>query len=89
MILEIYNKIENKKFKILISLNQNTTRFHITKKIQKNALKLKFSDFLKSKIHNGKIIKAFQMKNERIISLEILKKDTIILFIKLWHPLQI
>ncbi|WNY65807.1 NFACT family protein [Borreliella andersonii] len=85
LILEIYNKINNKKFKILISLNPNTTRLHITKKnFKKNALKLRFSDFLKSKIQNGKIIKAFQMKNERIISLEILKKDIIILFIKLW-----
>ncbi|WP_301409676.1 NFACT family protein [Borreliella tanukii] len=85
LILEIYNKIDNKKFKILISLNPNTTRFHITKKnFKKNALKLRFSDFLKSKIQNGKILKAFQMKNERIISLEILKKEIIILFIKLW-----
>ncbi|MBB6208055.1 NFACT RNA binding domain-containing protein [Borreliella lanei] len=85
LILEIYNKIDNKKFKILISLNPNTTRFHITKKnFKKNGLKLRFSDFLKSKIQNGKIIKAFQMKNERIISLEILKKEIIILFIKLW-----
>ncbi|WP_373584791.1 NFACT RNA binding domain-containing protein [Borreliella afzelii] len=85
LILEIYNKIENKKLKILISLNPSTTRFHITKKnFKKNTLKLRFSEFLKSKIQNGKIIKAFQMKNERIISLEILKKDIIILFIKLW-----
>ncbi|WKC88022.1 NFACT family protein [Borreliella japonica] len=85
LILEIYNKIDNKKFKILISLNPNTTRFHITKKnFKRNALKLRFSDFLKSKIQNGKILKAFQMKNERIISLEILKKEIIILFIKLW-----
>lgn len=85
LVLEIYNKIDNKKFKILICLNPNTTRFHITKKnFKKNALKLRFSDFLKSKIQNGKIIKAFQMKNERIISLEILQKDMIILFIKLW-----
>ncbi|MCD2400732.1 NFACT family protein [Borreliella bissettiae] len=85
LILELYNKIDNKKFKILISLNPNTTRFHITKKsFKKISLKLRFSDFLKSKIHNGKIIKAFQMKNERIISLEIFKKEIIILFIKLW-----
>ncbi|APS98555.1 hypothetical protein Bmayo_01710 [Borreliella mayonii] len=85
LILEIYNKIDNKKFKILISLNPNTTRFHVTKKkLKKNTLKLRFSDFLKSKIQNGKIIKAFQMKNERIISIEILKKEIIILFIKLW-----
>ncbi|WP_210369683.1 NFACT RNA binding domain-containing protein [Borreliella garinii] len=85
LILEIYNKIDNKKFKILISLNPSTTRFHITKKnFKKNALKLRFSDFLKSKIQNGKILKAFQMKNERIIYLEIFKKEIIILFIKLW-----
>ncbi|AJA90171.1 ferrous iron transporter A [Borreliella chilensis] len=85
LILEIYNKIDNKNIKILICLNPNTTRFHITKKkFKKNALKLRFSDFLKSKIQNGKILKACQMKNERIISLEILKKDIIILFIKLW-----
>ncbi|QFI14475.1 NFACT RNA binding domain-containing protein [Borrelia sp. CA_690] len=85
LVLEIYNKIENKTFKILISLNPSTTRFHITKKkFKKNALKLRFSDFLKSKIQNGKIQKAFQMKNERIIYLEILKKDIIILFVKLW-----
>ncbi len=85
MILEIYNKIDNKKFKILISLNPSTTRFHITRKnFKKNALKLRFSDFLKSKIQNGKILKAFQMKNERIIYLEIFKKEIIILFIKLW-----
>lgn len=85
LILEIYNKIDNKKFKILISLNPSTTRFHITRKnFKKNALKLRFSDFLKSKIQNGKILKAFQMKNERIIYLEIFKKEIIILFIKLW-----
>lgn len=85
LILEIYNKIDNKKFKILISLSPSTTRFHITRKnFKKNALKLRFSDFLKSKIQNGKILKAFQMKNERIIYLEIFKKDIIILFIKLW-----
>ncbi|WKC77910.1 NFACT family protein [Borreliella turdi] len=85
LILEIYNKIDKKKIKILISLNPSTTRLHITKKnFKNNALKLRFSDFLKSKIQNGKIIKAFQMKNERIISLEILKKEIIILFIKLW-----
>ncbi|WPM05966.1 NFACT family protein [Borreliella sinica] len=85
LILEIYNKLDNKKFKILISLNPKTTRLHITKKkFKKTALKLRFSDFLKSKIQNGKILKAYQMKNERIISLEILKKDIIILFIKLW-----
>ncbi|WNY60152.1 NFACT family protein [Borreliella bissettiae] len=85
LILELYNKIDNKKFKILISLNPSTTRFHITKKkFKKISLKLRFSDFLKSKINNGKIIKAFQMKNERIISLEIFKKEIIILFIKLW-----
>ncbi len=35
LILEIYNKIDNKKFKILISLNPSTTRFHITRKISK------------------------------------------------------
>lgn len=35
LILEIYNKIENKKLKILISLNPSTTRFHITKKKSK------------------------------------------------------
>ncbi len=38
LVLEIYNKIDNKKFKILICLNPNTTRFHITKKISKRML---------------------------------------------------
>ncbi len=38
LILEIYNKIDNKKFKILISLNPGTTRFHITRKISKRML---------------------------------------------------
>nr|WP_242450662.1 hypothetical protein [Borrelia miyamotoi] len=46
---------------------------------------LRFSEFLKSKIQYGRISEEYQIKNERIILIKVIKDKIIVLiFIKLW-----
>ncbi|WP_445435933.1 NFACT RNA binding domain-containing protein [Candidatus Borreliella tachyglossi] len=87
LVIEFYNIEENEKnFNILISLGSKTTRIHKTsKKFENIKPPLRFFEFLKSKIQNGKILEAYQIKNERIIFIEVIKGERIFfLFIKLW-----
>ncbi|AGT27338.1 NFACT RNA binding domain-containing protein [Borrelia miyamotoi] len=88
LIIELYNKEEeNKKnFNIIIALDPRKTRIHQTSKEFKNIKpNLRFSEFLKSKIQYGRISEAYQIKNERIILIKVIKDKIIVLiFIKLW-----
>ncbi|WKC57909.1 NFACT family protein [Borrelia sp. P9F1] len=87
LVLEFYNKeINEKNFNILISLNPKTTRIHRTsKKFDNIKPPLRFFEFLKSKIQNGKLFEACQINNERIISIKVVKGEIMtFIFIKLW-----
>ncbi|AYE36225.1 hypothetical protein DB313_01780 [Borrelia turcica IST7] len=87
LILELYNKeVNEKNFNVLISLDSKTTRIHRTsKKFDNIKPPLRFFEFLKSKIQNGKLFEACQINNERIISLKVVKDGIItFIFIKLW-----
>ncbi|BCR21781.1 NFACT RNA binding domain-containing protein [Borrelia sp. HM] len=87
LIIELYNKEENEKnFNILISLDSKKTRIHKTSKRFENIKPpLRFFEFLKSKIQHGKISEAYQIKNERIIFIQVIKDKIInFIFIKLW-----
>ncbi|UPA12026.1 NFACT RNA binding domain-containing protein [Borrelia venezuelensis] len=87
LIMELYNKeTEEKNFNILISLDPKKTRIHKTnKKFENTKPPLRFFEFLKSKVQNGKILEAYQIKNERIILIKVFKDKIIIfIFIKLW-----
>ncbi|AAX16860.1 NFACT RNA binding domain-containing protein [Borrelia hermsii] len=87
LVMELYNKeINEKNFNVLIALEPKKTRIHKTnKKFANIKPSLRFFEFLKSKVQNGKISEAYQIKNERIILIKVLKdKITIFIFIKLW-----
>ena len=87
LIMELYNKEKNEKnFNILISLDSKKTRIHKTsKKFENIKPPLRFFEFLKSKIQNGKIYEAYQIKNERIIFIQVIKDKIMnFIFIKLW-----
>ncbi|UPA16213.1 NFACT family protein [Borrelia coriaceae] len=87
LVLELHNKETNEKnFNVLIGLDSQKTRIHKTnKKFENVKPHLRFFEFLKSKIQNGKISEAYQIKNERIILIKVLKDKIIIfIFIKLW-----
>ncbi|UER67528.1 NFACT family protein [Borrelia sp. BU AG58] len=87
LVIELYNKeIDEKNFSILISLDPRTTRIHRTsKKFNNIQPPLRFFEFLKSKTQNGKLLEAYQINNERIISIKVAKNEMItFIFIKLW-----
>ncbi|WP_024653921.1 NFACT RNA binding domain-containing protein [Borrelia persica] len=87
LVMELYNKsIDEKNFSVLISLDPQKTRIHKTsKKFENIKPPLRFFEFLKSKVQNGKISEAYQIKNERIILIKVNKdKNHYCIFIKLW-----
>ncbi|ACH93298.1 NFACT RNA binding domain-containing protein [Borrelia duttonii] len=87
LVIEFYNKsTDEKNFNVLISLDSQKTRIHKTnKKFENIKPPLRFFEFLKSKVTNGKVCEAHQIKNERIILIKINKNQNYYcIFIKLW-----
>ncbi|APR64825.1 DUF814 domain-containing protein [Borrelia anserina] len=87
LVMEFYNKeINEKNFNVLIALDPKKTRIQKTsKKFENIKPSLRFFEFLKSKVQNGKISEVYQIKNERIILIKVIKEKIItLIFIKLW-----
>jgi predicted ribosome quality control (RQC) complex YloA/Tae2 family protein len=84
LILELYQKGE--KIFVLISLSNPYCRIHSVKAREKNRKKLlRFIPFLRAHIRGGRITDAFQVGNERIIKLNIVRAgEEVIIWIRLW-----
>ncbi|MDR2542026.1 MAG: NFACT RNA binding domain-containing protein [Treponema sp.] len=84
IVFRLHKKGENRH--LLISLNSNACRLHETfAAVPKSEKPLRFAQFLNSKIVNGRITKAVQLGDNRIVHLVVKRPDTVFnLYIRLW-----
>ncbi|MFQ3621464.1 MAG: NFACT family protein [Spirochaetales bacterium] len=86
LILELYHP--KGPWKLYISVAANSCRLHrLTQKPPSSPSPKRFVELLRSRIRGGKILKALQPGNDRIVVLEVQRGgDTYILWIRLWGP---
>ncbi|MBN2444511.1 MAG: NFACT family protein, partial [Spirochaetales bacterium] len=71
---------------LMFSLSPSSCRLHATTKKYPNPPKpQRFVSFLRAHVRGGRITKAYQVGNERIVKLEVMKDEKIlIIWIRLW-----
>jgi predicted ribosome quality control (RQC) complex YloA/Tae2 family protein len=74
------------RFAFFVGLHQGETRIHsLSREISKPKVLQRFPQFLRSRILGGRIIKAYQVDEERIVRLQIRRTEEITnLWIRLW-----
>ncbi len=84
LVLELFNR--GSSFRLLFSFANPHCRLHLTSRRLANPKKpQRFAAFLRSRTRNGRILKAYQVGNERIVKLKIQKGDVgTILWARFW-----
>jgi predicted ribosome quality control (RQC) complex YloA/Tae2 family protein len=84
LLLDLYKP--GNAFPVLINLNQGHVRLHrLTGNNPKKVVLQRFAQFLRARINGGRITKAVQINNDRIIKLTITKPDEeTYIYIRLW-----
>lgn len=84
LVMNLYSP--ERRFVFFVGLNQGETRIHsLSRDITKPKVLQRFPQFLRSRILGGRIIKAYQVGEERIVRLQIRRAEEITnLWIRLW-----
>jgi predicted ribosome quality control (RQC) complex YloA/Tae2 family protein len=87
--MELYGKLQTEKggaHLLLVSLSPLACRFHETfRAVPKSEKPLRFAEFLKSRILNGRIEEALQLGDNRVIRITIRRGESLYrLYIRLW-----
>ena len=84
LVMNLYSP--ERRFAIYVGLNQGETRIHsLSLDISKPKVLQRFPQFLRSRILGGRIIKAYQVGEERIVRLQLRRAEEITnLWIRLW-----
>ena len=83
LILDVYRP--GRRQKILISLEQGSTRIHATAHSVRSEIKLqRFCQLLRSRIVGGRIEHCAQLGEERIILIRVLREEITELYVRLW-----
>jgi predicted ribosome quality control (RQC) complex YloA/Tae2 family protein len=86
LILELYRP--GRPFRVLFSFTNPTCRLHLlspSRKFGKAVKAQRFVSFLRAHVRNGRIVKAEQIDDQRIVRIEVQKAgQTVILWCRLW-----
>lgn len=84
LVLDLYKP--GNRFPLLVSMKQGRVRLHsITKRLENKVPLQRFAQLLRSRINGGRITEVFQIGQERIVLIKILRAETETnLYLRLW-----
>ncbi|RKX90789.1 MAG: fibronectin-binding domain-containing protein [Spirochaetes bacterium] len=84
LVIDLYKP--GNRFQVLISMKQGKVRLHrLTEKVSSKIPLQRFAQLLRSRINGGRIVKAYQLQGERIVTLKILRaEEETYLYLRLW-----